>query len=46
MGGRALGLFTRHGIEVVIGVSEASPETIIKDYLAGTLEAGPNICDH
>ena len=46
MGQRAQGLFAEQGIEVVIGAPAESPERLVADYLAGTLEAGENICDH
>jgi predicted Fe-Mo cluster-binding NifX family protein len=46
MGPHAQGLFTEHGIEVVVGVPSREPEPLVQAYLAGTLEAGENICDH
>ncbi|MBD3337363.1 MAG: ATPase [Candidatus Eisenbacteria bacterium] len=46
MGGRALALFADAGIEVVTGAGADRPEAIIEEFLAGELEAGPNICDH
>lgn len=46
MGQRAQQLFTRQGIEVVIGVPADRPETLVEQYLAGTLASGPNVCDH
>jgi len=46
MGKRAQGLFTEQNIEVVVGAPAEEPETIVEDYLAGTLKTGDNICDH
>jgi predicted Fe-Mo cluster-binding NifX family protein len=46
MGQRAQGLFSQNGIKVVVGAPAETPEKIMSAYLAGTLEAGQNICDH
>ena len=46
MGMRAQNLFAEHGIVVVVGAPAADPESIVKEYLAGTLKTGDNICDH
>jgi hypothetical protein len=46
MGQRAAGLFTERGIQVITGAPADAPQRIVGDYLAGTLEAGPNTCDH
>ena len=46
MGGRAQQLLARKGIEVVCGVPEMDGEKVAKEYLAGNLEAGGNLCDH
>jgi len=46
MGQRALELFAEQGIQVVLGVANETPERLVSDYLAGTLEAGKNVCDH
>ena len=46
MGQRAQALFTEQGIKVVVGASVETPERLVADYLAGTLKAGENICDH
>ena len=46
MGRRAQELFAERGIKVIIGVSPATPEDVISEYLAGTLETGYNLCDH
>jgi predicted Fe-Mo cluster-binding NifX family protein len=46
MGQRAQGLFTEQGIRVVIGAPAETPERIVGDYLAGTLQVGENVCDH
>jgi predicted Fe-Mo cluster-binding NifX family protein len=46
MGERAQGLFAEQGIRVVVGAMVETPERIVFDYLAGTLQAGENVCDH
>jgi Mrp family chromosome partitioning ATPase/predicted Fe-Mo cluster-binding NifX family protein len=46
MGQRARGLFTEQDIQVLVGVPTETPEKLVADYLAGTLQEGENICDH
>jgi predicted Fe-Mo cluster-binding NifX family protein len=46
MGRRALDLFSQKGIQVAIGAPSARPETLVEQYLQGTLKTGQNICDH
>ena len=46
MGGRAQALFAEQGITVVVGAPAEAPETIVRSYLAGTLQTGDNVCDH
>ncbi len=46
MGRRAQTLFHESGIEVIVGAPAAEPENVVRDYLAGTLVTGSNICDH
>jgi len=46
MGQRAQDLFAQSGIEVIVGAPPQSPEEIGSAHLAGTLEAGQNVCDH
>jgi predicted Fe-Mo cluster-binding NifX family protein len=46
MGQRAQELFAAQGIEVIVGASAETPEALISDYLAGTLQVGNNVCDH
>jgi len=46
MGQRAQGLFVEHGIKVLVGAPVETPEKLVADFLAGTLQAGENICDH
>jgi predicted Fe-Mo cluster-binding NifX family protein len=46
MGQRARALFAQQDIEVVVGVNTDLPEALVSDYLAGTLRAGENLCDH
>ncbi len=46
MGQRAQGLFIERGIEVIVGAPADTPERLVGDYLAGTLQAGDNACDH
>ncbi len=46
IGARACDLFAQNGIKVIAGVSPATPEAIVADYLSGKLEIGANSCDH
>jgi ATP-binding protein involved in chromosome partitioning len=46
MGQRARDLFTRQGIQVVVGAPSEAPEQLVAQYLAGTLRTGENVCDH
>jgi len=46
MGSRAQDFFTQFGIEVVVGAQPGDPREIVESYLAGTLQAGENVCDH
>jgi len=46
MGQRAISLFQEQGITVVVGAPADTPERLVADYLAGTLETGGNVCDH
>ncbi|MFO8056599.1 MAG: NifB/NifX family molybdenum-iron cluster-binding protein [bacterium] len=46
MGGRAINLFNQAGVEVIVGAPAGPPEKLVSDYLAGTLQAGDNVCDH
>ena len=46
MGQRAQQLFSRDNVAVVVGAPVAPPEQVVSAYLAGTLQAGQNICDH
>jgi len=46
MGQRAVQLFTQNGVKVVVGALVGTPDEIATAYLAGTLEAGDNVCDH
>ena len=46
MGQRAIGLFQQNNIKVVVGAPALDPETLVTDYLKGTLESGQNVCDH
>ena len=46
MGQRAQGLFVEWGIQVIVGAPADTPERLVGDYLAGTLQAGENACDH
>ena len=46
MGSRAQDLFAQAGIQTVIGAPSLPPAEVAAQYLAGTLAAGDNICDH
>ena len=46
MGQRAQGLFTEYGIKALVGAHAETPEKLVTDFLAGTLQVGENVCDH
>jgi predicted Fe-Mo cluster-binding NifX family protein len=46
MGQRAQALFAEQGIKVLVGASAETPEKLVSDFLAGTLQIGANVCDH
>jgi predicted Fe-Mo cluster-binding NifX family protein len=46
MGQRAQQLFAQQGIQVVVGAPSETPEKLITDFFAGSLQVGDNLCDH
>lgn len=46
MGQRAQDIFIANGISVVVGASANTPDSLVLEWLAGTLKAGENCCDH
>ena len=46
MGQKASNLFSQAGITVITGAPSLPPEDLAKQYLAGTLVTGANLCDH
>ena len=46
MGSRAQGLFAEQGIRTVVGAPAQAPEDLVAAYVADTLQAGDNLCDH
>jgi ATP-binding protein involved in chromosome partitioning len=46
MGRRAQDLFAQSGVCVITGAAPDTPEDVAAAYLDGTLQAGPNVCDH
>ncbi len=46
MGRRAMGLFAESGIEVAVGAPAEAPEELARQFLAGSLVTGDNVCDH
>jgi len=46
MGSRAQGLFAQAGVKVVTGAPSGKPESVVMEYLNGTLSTGANVCDH
>jgi len=46
MGQRAQDLFAAQNIRVVVGVPSETPDLLVAQYLAGTLQTGGNACDH
>ena len=46
MGDRAQELLRKKGVEVIIGATMDSPESLANQYLSNTLVTGANVCDH
>lgn len=46
MGQRAQQLFRSAGIDVLVGAPAKEAAELVRDYLAGTLSTGENLCDH
>ncbi len=46
MGQRAQQLFAQSGIDVAVGAADDNPQELARQYLAGQLKTGQNICDH
>jgi predicted Fe-Mo cluster-binding NifX family protein len=46
IGPRAQDLLAQKGIKVVAGIAAKTPESLVADYYAGTLESGANSCTH
>jgi predicted Fe-Mo cluster-binding NifX family protein len=46
MGQRAISQFAEQGIRVVTGAPVMDPDALLQKYLDGSLETGPNACDH
>jgi len=46
MGQRAQQLFAQNGIQVIVGASAGTPESLVQAYLDSKLVSGPNLCDH
>jgi predicted Fe-Mo cluster-binding NifX family protein len=46
IGARAVELFSKNGIQVIVGVPLASPEALVSDFLSGKLRTGANCCTH
>jgi ATP-binding protein involved in chromosome partitioning len=45
MGSRAQQLFAEQGMTVVTGAPMVGPQTVVQQYLAGSLVTGDNVCD-
>ncbi len=46
MGTRARELFEQNDVQVITGIMGDDPDAIVKDYTAGKLKMGANVCDH
>jgi len=46
MGQRALMLFAENNIRVIVGADAETPENLVADYFAGTMQLSGNVCDH
>lgn len=46
MGQRAQKLFADAGVQVVVGAEPNDPDSVVEEYLNGSLTTGANVCDH
>lgn len=46
MGRKALDILEKKGIEVCLGNSDGLPADLVRNFLAGDLMKGSNLCDH
>jgi len=46
MGQRAQMLFQENNIDLIVGVTDNTPQELVEKYLNNQLESGQNICDH
>lgn len=46
IGSRAQSLFGQNGIRVVAGAGCVEPDALVREFLAGSLATGQNVCDH
>jgi predicted Fe-Mo cluster-binding NifX family protein len=46
MGQRAQGLFKDNNIDLIVGITDDTPEKLVEQYLNNQLVSGQNICDH
>jgi len=46
MGQRALDLFASHGIQVITGAPQETPQLLVQRFLSGDLATTGNLCDH
>ena len=46
MGQRAQMLFRENNIDLIIGVTDNTPQELVEQYLNNQLQSGQNICDH
>ncbi len=46
IGMKAINLFSENNIEVITGVTNGSPEEIVKRFLGNGLNSAQNLCDH
>ena len=45
MGPRASDVLTQHGIEVMLGIVGDDPDTVVQEFLAGTLKSTDELCN-
>ena len=46
MGPRAIDLFRRNDIEVILGAPDLAPRQVVESFIDGSLRAGPSSCSH
>jgi ATP-binding protein involved in chromosome partitioning len=46
LGARARDLLAARSVQVLSGVSDSDPDSLVADFFSGSLKSGASICDH